>query len=260
MGKRLRFLTLAAALSTTLLVTSCGSKNNDPQAQTQTAVLSGQVTPAAAVTAVTATDPSGKTYTATITNTGAYAFAAMPLGSYTLTFTPATGYATPAPVAAQLTAGGTTAPTTTATLAQAAVSFRVDGTPVTALYAYSQTLTGNRFLTFSVSPGGAPGPTLRINMAGLTPAVGSYPLDNSDSNALYLTADYTSYYSAKFGTGSATSGALVITAVNPTLRRFSGTFSFLGTDATGNSPSGTLPAGTPATRNITNGIFTSLPY
>jgi hypothetical protein len=260
MAKSLRFLTLAAALSTALLATSCGSKNNDPQAQTQTAVLSGQVAPAGSVTTVTATDPSGKAYTATVTSAGAYAFAAMPLGNYTLTFTPATGYATPAPVTAQLTAGGTTAPTTTATLAQAAVSFKVDGTPVTAPYAYSQTLTGNRFLTFSVSPGGAPGPTISINMAGLTPAVGSYPLDNSYSNAQYLTADYTTYYSAKFGTGSATSGALVVTAVNPAARRFSGTFSFLGTDVTSNSPSGNLPAGTPATRNITNGVFTNLPY
>lgn len=260
MKKSLRLLAFATALSTVQLATSCNSKKDDPQAQTQTAVLSGQVTPATSVTAVTATDPSGKGYTATVSSTGAYAFAAMPLGSYTLTFAPATGYATPAPVTAQLVAGGTTAAAVTATLAKTAVSFQVDGTPVTAPYAYSQTLAGNRFLTFSVSPGGAPGPTISINMAGLTPAVGTYPLNSSDSNAQYLTADYTTYYSAKFGTGSATSGALVVTAVNPTDRRFSGTFSFLGTDATSNSPSGNLPAGTPATHNITNGVFTNLPY
>ncbi|RYY13318.1 MAG: hypothetical protein EOO36_16040, partial [Cytophagaceae bacterium] len=71
-------------LATTVGATSCGSKNDDPQAQTQTAVLSGQVTPAASVTSMTATDASGKTYTATVTPTGTCAFAAMPVGDYTL--------------------------------------------------------------------------------------------------------------------------------------------------------------------------------
>lgn len=260
MKKLVRMLTLATIVGATLGTTSCGSKNDDPQAQTQTAVLSGQVTPAASVTTVTATDASGKTYTATVTSTGTYAFAAMPVGDYTLTFDPATGYAAPASVAAKLAASGTAVAAVTVTLAKAAVSFQVDGLAVTTPYAFSQTLSGDRFLTFSVSPGGAPGPTISINMAGLTPAVGTYPLNNSSSNAQYMTADYISYYSAKFGAGSATSGALVVTAVSPTLRRFSGTFNFLGTDATSSSPSGNLPVGTPATRNITNGVFTNLPY
>jgi len=260
MSNFLRTLAVAVAIGTTLAGTSCGNKNADPQAQLQTATLSGQVTPATAIVTVTATDASGKTTTATPTSTGAYSFGALALGSYTLSFAPAAGYDTPTPVTTTLTASGTPVPTVTATVGRAAVSFRVEGTPVTAPYAFSQTLAGNRFLTFSVSPGGAPGPTVSIDMAGLTPVVGSYPLDNSDSHAQYLAADYTTYYSAKFGTGSATSGALVVTAVNPTLRRFSGTFSFLGTDATSGAPSGSLPAGTPATRNITNGVFTNLPY
>ncbi|RZK18672.1 MAG: carboxypeptidase regulatory-like domain-containing protein, partial [Hymenobacter sp.] len=207
MQKSIRLITLATALGTTLLTTSCGSKTDDPQAQTQTAVLSGQVTPAASVTAVTATDISGKAYTATVTSMGTYAFAAMPVGDYTLTFSPATGYAAPASVAAKLAASGTAVAAITVVLAKAAVSFQVDGVAVTAPYAFSQTLSNDRFLTFSVSPGGAPGPTVSINMAGLTPAVGTYSLDNSSSNAQYMTADYISYYSAKFGTGSATSGA-----------------------------------------------------
>jgi hypothetical protein len=260
MSNFLRTLVVAVAIGTSLASASCGNKNTDPQAQAQTATLSGQVTPANSVVTVTATDASGKATTATPTSTGAYSFGTMALGKYTLSFAPAAGYDAPTPVAATLDASGTPVPTVLLALGRAGASFRVDGTPVTAPYAFSQTLAGNRFLTFSVSPGGAPGPTVSIDMAGVTPAVGSYPLNNSYSSAQYMAADFTSYYSAKFGTGSATSGALVVTAVNPTLRRFSGTFSFLGTDATSNAPSGNLPAGTPATRDITNGVFTNLPY
>ncbi len=195
MKKNFRLLSAATALGLALLVTSCGNKNNDPQAQSQSqnAILSGQVTPAESATTVTATDAASKTYTATVTNTGAYAFAAMPVGDYTLTFTPATGYAAPTAVAAKLLAGGTTVSTTTITPAKTAVSFKVDGVSVTAPYAFSQTLAGNRFLTFTVSPGGAPGPTVHIDMEGLTPTLGTYPLNSYYYHAAYLNADFTSY-------------------------------------------------------------------
>lgn len=243
-----------------LVHSACGDKASDPQAQTQTATLSGQVSPAGSVTNVTATNASGKTSTTAPATTGAYSFSAMAVGAYTLSFTPATGYTAPASVAVTLGTSGTTVPTTTLTTTRAAASFQVDATAVTAAYVFSQTMVDDRFLTFTVSPGGAPGPTVTINMAGLVPVVGSYPLDNNDYHASYLGADYTAYYSAKFGTGSATSGTLTITSVDPAQRRFAGTFAFLGTDATSSAPSGQLPAGTPLTRTITKGIFTNVPY
>lgn len=260
MSTSVRVLLVATMVGVALVNSACGDKTSDPQAQTQTATLSGQISPAGSVTTVTATDASGKANTTAPGTTGAYSFSALAVGAYTLSFTPAAGYTTPASVAVTLGTSGTTAPATTLTTTRAAASFQVDATAVTAAYVFSQTLAGDRFLTFTVSPGGAPGPTVHIDIPGLVPVVGSYPLDNDDYNASYLGADYTSYYSAKFGRGSATSGTLTITSVDPTQRRFAGTFTFLGTDATSSAPSGALPVGTPLTRNITKGVFTSVPY
>lgn len=99
-----------------LTATSCGDKKNDPvaQPQAQTATLSGQVSPVGSITTVTATDASGKTATATPGSTGAYSFPGLALGTYALTFAPATGYIAPAAASVTLVAGGSTAPTTTA--------------------------------------------------------------------------------------------------------------------------------------------------
>ncbi|MGY3088203.1 hypothetical protein ACVWYF_001236 [Hymenobacter sp. UYAg731] len=78
-----------------------------------TATLSGQISPAGAVTTVTATNASGTTVTATPGSTGSYTFPNLPFGVYTLTFAPASGYTAPAAATVTLVAGGTTAPTTT---------------------------------------------------------------------------------------------------------------------------------------------------
>ena len=251
-----RTLTLAAAVSAALLTSSCGDKASDPQAAAaQTATLSGQITPAGAVTTVTATDASGKATTATPNSTGAYSFPGLTLGTYTLAFTAATGYATPASQSVTLAAGGTTAAATTATVARSTASFTAGGTPVTATYIFSQTLAGDRFLTFTVSPGGAPGPTLGIDMAGLVPIVGTYSLTGSayGYSADYMGADYQSYYSdGNTPTGAVKSGTLVITSVNPTLRRFSGTFAFFGY--------GTTNSGAYVSKDITNGVFANVSY
>ncbi|MDQ2771845.1 MAG: hypothetical protein M3Y54_15255 [Bacteroidota bacterium] len=250
-----RIITLAVAVSAALLTSSC-NKASDPQATSaQTATLSGQITPASAVTTVTATDASGKATTATPGSTGAYSFPGLALGAYTLTFTAAAGYATPASQAVTLAAGGTTAAATTATVAPASASFTAGSTAVTATYIFSQTLAGDRFLTFTVSPGGAPGPTLGIDLAGLTPIVGSYSLTGSayGYSAYYMGADYQTYYSdGNSPTGTVKSGTLVITGVNPTLRRFSGTFTFVGY--------GTTNSGAYVSKPVTNGVFANVSY
>lgn len=256
MQKLIRLLLLAAAVSTTLGTTSCGSKNDDPQAQTQTAVLSGQVTPAASVTTVTATDASGKTYTATVTSTGTYAFAAMPVGDYTLTFTPAAGYVAPAAATAKLVASGTTAPAVTVALAAASATYTVDGTAMTAAYIFSQGISTNgRMLTFTANPGAAP-PTVTIFLDTFLPTVGTRSLtaNGSGNNGRYTGLDYVLYLSDLTpSSGAALSGTFTITAVSTSPRVFSGTFSFVG--YTGN-PTATSPI----SRNITNGVFTNVTY
>jgi hypothetical protein len=254
MNKIARILILALTASAALTTTSCGDKTSDPQAQVQTATLSGQISPAGAIATVTATDASGRATTATPSSTGAYAFPAMAVGAYTLTFAPAPGYTTPPAQQVTLAAAGTTAATTTATLAPASASFNANGTPVIPTYIFSQVFSGDRRILFSVSPGGAPGPTLSINLDGVTPAVGTYSLTGSlyGYDATYLAADYQSYFTIGNNNGVPRSGALVITSVNPVSRRFAGTFEFVGFS--------TNNAGAYVSARITNGVFANLPY
>ncbi|RZK20987.1 MAG: carboxypeptidase regulatory-like domain-containing protein [Hymenobacter sp.] len=254
MQKFVRALLFAAVAGATLGGASCGSKKDDPQAQSQTAVLSGQVTPAASVATVTATDASGKTYTATVTGTGAYAFAAMTVGAYTLSFSPATGYTAPAAVAVTLGAGGTTAPAVTAALAPATATYTVDGTAMTANYIFSQGMasSSSRMLTFTANPGAAP-PTVTVFLDGLLPTVGTRSLTTNANNARYMAPNYELYLSdGGAALGLPMSGTFVISAVSTSPRVFSGTFSFVGTAGSSTA--------SPVARTITNGVFTNVPY
>lgn len=260
MHHSIRTLALSVAVGSLLAGTSCGSKQADPQAQAQTAILSGQVSPAGSVTAVTATDASGKAFPATLTSAGAYTFSPLALGSYTLTFISADGYTTPAPVTVTLGASGTSVPATTVAVARATASFQVDGAAVNAEYIFEQTISNDRFLTFTVSPGGAPGPTLNFIIGGLVPIVKTYNSASDEFSANYLDASYNTYYTDRSTQVGASNGTLVVTAVNSTLRRFSGTFSFVLGNPTGGSISGALLPGTPLTKTITKGVFTNLYY
>jgi hypothetical protein len=102
-----RFLLVGLWLSTAILITAC--KDDDPAPQTQTGALVGQATPATALTVVTATAASGQQYTASLdAATGAFAFVTLPVGTYTVTFTPAAGYRAPASQTATVTVNHTT--------------------------------------------------------------------------------------------------------------------------------------------------------
>ncbi|MBF9221651.1 hypothetical protein [Hymenobacter ruricola] len=254
MNKVVRILAFALMIGGALTTASCGDKGSDPQAQPQTAAISGQISPAGSVTTVTATDASGKTTTATPGSTGAYSFPGLAPGAYTLTFAPAAGYTAPASLPVTLAAAGTTAPAVTVAVAPASASFSANGVPVTPAYIFSQVFFGDRTLTFSVSPGGAPGPTVSIDLDGVTPAVGTYSLTGSltDYEATYNDANYQSYFTLGNNNGATRSGTLVITNVNASLRRFSGTFEFVGF--------GTNNAGVYVSARITNGVFTNLSY
>ena len=157
-----RSLAFGLIVSTSLAAVSCGSKKDDPVVQpaAQTATLSGQISPAGSIVTVTATDASGKTTTATPGSTGAYSFSGLTPGTYTLTFTPASGYTAPAAASVTLAAGGTTAPPTT-----------VAATPTTA------TLSGQ------ISPAGSVTTVTATNASGTavttTPgSTGAYSFPN----------------------------------------------------------------------------------
>ena len=214
-----------------------------------TATLSGQITPVGSITTVTATNASGTAATATPTGTGSYAFPNLAFGTYTLSFSPASGYRTPTPISVTVVAGGTTAPTVTATPAPTgptSASYTLNGTVITPVYISPQTLSGNRFITFENNAS----QRLTLFLAGLTPTVGTLALNTSTNYAQYNGADFVTYSS---NTGSSAQGSLVITAVNTATRVFSGTFSFVGGVVNPNT-------GSPTTRTVTNGTFSNVSY
>ena len=161
-------LCLAVFACTTLLFSACGSSKSDPTPTptAQTGTLNGQITPAGSITTVTATDAAAKSTTATPNATGAYSFAGLVAGTYTLSFAAATGYTAPAnQTGVVVTAGGTTtAPPVTVT-SSTSNNGRVNGqitpanaiTTVTAVSASNQTTTttpsASGDYTFSLAAG-----------------------------------------------------------------------------------------------------------
>lgn len=119
-----------------LLLSACSDKKEAPAPTTGT--VNGQITPADAVTAVTATSAATPATTATATATpnasGAYTFSDLAAGTYTLSFAPATGYVAPAPQRVTVTAGGTTT-ATPVTVAARGGTITGQITPATAIIA-----------------------------------------------------------------------------------------------------------------------------
>ena len=112
--KKLFPYALAALLAT--FSPGC-NKTSDPTppAAVQTGAVAGQVTPANGLTAITATPTGGgAAYTATLNPSGAYAFVTLPVGTYTIGYVAAAGYATPASQTVTVTVNNTvTLPTLT---------------------------------------------------------------------------------------------------------------------------------------------------
>ncbi|MDQ2773262.1 MAG: hypothetical protein M3Y54_22485 [Bacteroidota bacterium] len=167
---------------TSLLFSACGSSKSDPTPTpttptAQTGTLNGQITPAASITTVTATDAANKNTTATPNATGAYSFTGLAAGTYTLIFTAATGYTAPAnQTGVVVTAGGTTTAAPITVTSSTSNNGRVNGqitpanaiTTVTAVSASNQPITttplASGAYTFSLAAGNY---TLRF-----TPATG----------------------------------------------------------------------------------------
>ncbi|MBD2769658.1 hypothetical protein IC235_17345 [Hymenobacter sp. BT664] len=158
MNTYLRYLALCLLASSLLTAVSCSSKKDDPQAQppaTVTATLSGQVSPAGSIATVTATDANGKAITATPNRNGTYSFPGLPLGSYTLTFTPAAGYIAPTPASAALVAGGTVVPTTTVVAAPTTATLSGQVDPVGSVTTVTATPSSGRPTTTTPGSTGA---------------------------------------------------------------------------------------------------------
>ncbi len=142
----IRSLRLLLVLLTgfTLCLAAC-TKKDDPTIQPGT--ISGQITPAAAITTVTATDTGGHATTATPNAAGSYQVSGLAAGSYVLTFTAAAGYQTPASVVVTVAAG---------TITQV---------PAVAVVAATGSLSGQ------VTPAGAATAVTATNAAGVVTTV-----------------------------------------------------------------------------------------
>jgi hypothetical protein len=255
----LRALIIASAMS--VLLPACGSKNGDPQvaAPVPKALLSGQIQPADAATAVTATDAGNHAYTVSLSSTGAYSFAAIPVGTYQLSFTTSARYAAPAvaPIVV-LGAGGATVPTITLLRSAAAASYQLDGVSKTAKEITCEDFYGTFILT--IDP---------IKNLSLQPDADQVTLYFSDKVEVgskaagwgecnYLRERNGRSYALLNGNISgANQGRIEITEIDRSLHLISGRFSFVAIDPPnpGSPTVITIP-----NVNVTEGVFTNAHY
>lgn len=218
---------------------SC-SKKEDATPVATTGAVEGNITPAGSLTTVTATNGNGLTFLATPNaSTGAFALTGLAPGRYNITFTPASGFGTPAPRAIDIVAGQTTAAGT--------VLVQGDGTPRGTV---SWTADGITY-TAPITGGFLDNQNFRLQATGSNAATsGTITFDFRTSIATtgtYVMADYMTAYpkfatyakqangqtinystmSAYSGTtGYSGSGSLVVTYYDANTRALRGTFDF----------------------------------
>lgn len=236
---------------------SCSKSNSDPMPATPTATTGGTegtVSPAGSVATVTATNAGGVTFLATPNaTTGAFSLANLAAGTYTLSFTPATGYVAPTNrtitiVAGQTAAAGTVTVASDGTIKSGTVTWTVGGTT------YSTTTvsglvdpTVNR--TFSFSARATTGSVIDELGAGMgttfSGGTGTFTLGNSPyQNATYLRTSgglVTGQYYTNTGN---TAGTFVITSYSAATGTIVGTFGFV---ANSSNSAGSI--------SVTNGTF-----
>ena len=243
---------------------SCTKKEDTPTPAATTGGIEGTISPAGAITTVTATNANGITFLATPNaSTGAFAFAGLAPGRYTLTFSPASGYGVPAARAIDVVAGQT-APAGTVVVVgdgtpRGTVAWTVDGTTFT-----STALSGavraagspTELAAFVVS--GGVRHEVNFYFPNAIPGLGTYTLDGygpGANSAGYArttgsqTVSYGTYlYFINRSTAVAGTGTLTVTAYNATARTLSGTFAFTAINTDG-GPTNVLMT------TISNGTF-----
>jgi hypothetical protein len=247
------YLLLVFFFATTLVVSSCGS--DDPAPAPTTGTVSGQITPANAVTTVTATSSATPATTATATPNanGAYTLVNLAPGTYTLSFTPASGFAAPATQSVTVTAGGTaTATPVTATMGGsggASFAYTVNGTPTTANLVTGNAVFGSLIIQSSSSQGSR---SVSLSLDGLPTGARTYTFGGAGSTSEITVTEVVGSSLAEWSSTTAGgSGTVTITSVSANPRRASGTFTAVaparGTGATG-------------TRTLTAGSFSNVSF
>lgn len=249
-------LLLALAGGPLLTISSCSSeKKEDPQPTT--GGLAGTVSPAGAISRVTATDAGGLTFLATPdASTGAFTIADLKPGSYTLSFTPATGYSKPLDriitiVAGQQAAAGTVAVESDGSIRTGTVGWSADGVPYSTTtvqggYTPSQFAGANTLTLLATTSSGTTQSNVDIRIDYLTSlAPATYQLRRTRSPGGVSEAFYSSTAAGASGLYVVSTGSLTITAYDTSTRVLTGTFAF---DADGYN-------GTTGTVRVSNGSF-----
>ena len=250
----LQFLFLAFFAVTSLVLSSCGDdKKTDPAPTTGT--VNGQITPANSITTVTATSTAtpATTTTATPNASGVYSFTTLAAGTYTLSFTPATGFVAPATQTVTVTAGGTATATpvtaTTTSAGGATFTYTINGTPTTANLVTGNALFGSLFIQSSSSAGSR---IVTLSLDALPTGPRTYTLGGTSSTSEVLVTEVAGTSLVDWSTATAAgTGTITITSVSANPRRVSGTFTAVA------QPDG---PGATGTRTITAGTFSNVAF
>jgi hypothetical protein len=233
-----RTFSLVVAAGSALLLGSCDADNSDI-ASSGDGSISGQVQPTNAVVRVSAVSSTNRTFSRqTGVVGGTYSFTNIPDGTYTLSYTPAAGYRTPAAQSVSVSGGGaaTAAPVTAVASgsnpAAGTNAFAVDGgTSTTASLATASEMGGS----LAIVLGNASGASVSMAILGFSGTTGTYPLTGTSLLSYSLTSGTTVQQWSTAGSGGA--GSVTITAVGTSPRSVSGTFTATavpGQGATGN--------------------------
>lgn len=238
---------LSTALLGSMLLFGACKKDSTSQDPEPAGVIAGKFSPAAAITTVTATDAASATFTATPAADGSFTISDLKAGSFTVSFTPKTGYAAPANRAVTVTAGqtndlGTINVTTGSSGSGGSVTYKLDGTSVTAS-AVNSVFSSGIFVMNAASAGGS---SLGLSISGIT-GPGNFPLGPLN----FATGSYT-VGGAAWATTLSGSGNINVTTFNTTTRKASGTFNFTAGPALGGSATGN--------KQVTNGVFTNVSF
>ena len=237
------------------LVAACGQKSDPaPVATPTTGTITGTVSPARAVTQVTAKTAGGLTFTATPdASTGAFTTPALAAGQYTLSFTMAPGYLKIADKMITVTAGqaasaGIVQATSDGTIKSGTITWTVNGQTYT-----TTALTGkvdrsvNRtfYVTGTVTSGNQ---VDELNLALSTTFSGA---SSYDYKTYYNSAGYRRVVGGlptlDYRTSTNSTGTLVVTQYDEAAGTMTGTFGFV-------APANGAGTG-PSSATISNGSF-----
>jgi hypothetical protein len=242
-----------------LLAASCSQKSDPgptPAILPATGNITGTISPAGAITQVTAKDAGGLTFIATPdAKTGVFTHSTLATGQYTLSFTMATGYQPVAAKTITVTAGqtvsaGTVQATSDGSIKGGTMTWTVDGKTysTTDLSGVADATTTKTLYVVGKSASGTQVDQIQLRLGTVFYGVDTYPLQSGYYEGRYVrtvggvtTLDYNTA-----NVRSTTQGSLIVTQFDAVAGTAAGTFAFTGANLSNNTTTQTT---------VTNGSF-----